>query len=68
MFAFQLAMFPMYKNGDKTSANNYRPISVLPVSQKFMRNWFILDCPIMLRNLAFWMTASLASVVIVQHL
>ena len=56
---------PVYKNGDKTSINNYyRPNYVLPSFSKTKKNWLIIDSPIMLRNL----TVNLDSVVIVQHL
>ena len=59
---------PIYKNGDRTDIIIIDQSLFYPVSQKSMRNWSIIDYPNMSRSSAFWMTANLASVVIVQHL
>ena len=41
---------PLYKGGDSTSVNNYRPISILNIySQRYWRSMFVINYILMLK-------------------
>jgi hypothetical protein len=33
---------PLYKKGERQEVCNYRPISILPVFRKYLKNWWMI--------------------------
>ena len=52
-------IIPIHKSGSKESCSNYRPISNYLQSIKCSKNFFILDCILMLRQTSYYLQANM---------
>jgi len=61
-------MIPVFKDGDKHSFSNYRPISVLPSFYKFTKRLLLIDFVHILTLTIFYLELSTASGEIILHI
>ena len=52
---------PLHKNGPCEEVNNYRPISILPVFSKVLKNMFMKACQLIYTNINYYTKPSLVS-------